>query len=332
MKISSGQYERILKFLDGDMTVEEMNAFAKELAANPEMQSQIDFEQSVRDALAVNDTENGKDNNEEENIQNEIAFGIRRQIEKVREQWTALNKEKQPILLEPAKQSKRTNVIPFRNLTAIAVACVVIVAAGVVWFIVNRHTGSLVVNSQRVNSPKQDSQVQVEVNRAADSLNIIKSPGTKPDLASLYKQYFKKDTAPQIKPMLLAEALIDYENNSYKSVQNFDLTNLPTDRGVSSSNINSNQNIKELGHYYKGLAYIETKDDSKAITNLQWVIDSAQNGQLQTKAQWYMALLQLRNSNIRKTMELLAGVSESDISPYNTQAKKLLLALNRNGK
>jgi len=98
MKISSGQYERILKFLDGDMTVEEMNAFAKELAANPEMQSQIDFEQSVRDALAVNDTENGKDNNEEENIQNEIAFGIRRQIEKVREQWTALNKEKQPIL------------------------------------------------------------------------------------------------------------------------------------------------------------------------------------------------------------------------------------------
>ncbi|HEX5151049.1 MAG TPA: hypothetical protein VFW07_06350 [Parafilimonas sp.] len=332
MKISSEQYERILKFLDGDMTVEEMNEFEKELAVNPEMRSQIDFEESVRDTLGAAYAENDKENSEEKNIQKKVDSGIREQIERMREQWRELNKRKPPIPSEPAKQSKRTNIIPFGSLTAIAAACVLIAAAGLVWFIINRNTGSPVINSQKINSSKQDSQAQNEINRASDSLNLIKSPGTQPDLTSLYKQYFKKDAAPEIKPMLLAEALNDYENNDYKLLQNLDLSSLPTDRSASSSNINSRQNIKELGYYYKGLAFMETKHDLKAIENLQWVIDSAQNEPLQIKAQWYMALIQLKNHNVDKTISLLAIISGTHISPYNTMAKQLLPELKQDVK
>lgn len=53
MEINSDQYERIQKFLDADMTSEEMDAFEKELEASPAMRSQLDFEQSVRDHLAM---------------------------------------------------------------------------------------------------------------------------------------------------------------------------------------------------------------------------------------------------------------------------------------
>lgn len=52
MAITTEQYEKITRFLDADMDLAEMEAFEKELAANPEMRRQLDFEQSVRNEFA----------------------------------------------------------------------------------------------------------------------------------------------------------------------------------------------------------------------------------------------------------------------------------------
>jgi hypothetical protein len=56
MSISAEQYERIIKFLDAAMSVNDMEAFEKELADNIEMRQQLDFEQSVRDSFAFTTT------------------------------------------------------------------------------------------------------------------------------------------------------------------------------------------------------------------------------------------------------------------------------------
>ena len=94
---------------------------------------------------------------------------------------------------------------------------------------------------------------------------------------------------------------------------------------VLQNDINSKQNILQLGHYYKGLAYIETNDNKQAIENLQWVIDSAQSPQLKIKAQWYLALIYLKENNTKKALPLLSSLSKnSNAVQYHKQANEIL--------
>lgn len=52
MALTTDQYQQLMRFLDADMSVEEMAAFEKELDAHPEMRAQLDLEHSVRTSLA----------------------------------------------------------------------------------------------------------------------------------------------------------------------------------------------------------------------------------------------------------------------------------------
>ncbi|HVW62720.1 MAG TPA: hypothetical protein VHC48_21865, partial [Puia sp.] len=54
MGITTEQYEKIIRFLDAGMGPAEMDAFEKEMAANPEMRDQLEFEQSIRDEFSSN--------------------------------------------------------------------------------------------------------------------------------------------------------------------------------------------------------------------------------------------------------------------------------------
>lgn len=51
MALSTEQYQRLMRFLDADMTAEEIKAFDKELDAAPELREQLYFEQSVRESF-----------------------------------------------------------------------------------------------------------------------------------------------------------------------------------------------------------------------------------------------------------------------------------------
>ena len=51
MPLTAEQYSRLMRFLDGAMNLEEMDEFEKELAENPKMREQLDFEQSIRNSL-----------------------------------------------------------------------------------------------------------------------------------------------------------------------------------------------------------------------------------------------------------------------------------------
>ncbi|MGH2562974.1 MAG: tetratricopeptide repeat protein, partial [Ginsengibacter sp.] len=80
----------------------------------------------------------------------------------------------------------------------------------------------------------------------------------------------------------------------------------------------------------KSLSYIETNDNKQAIQNLRWVIDSAQSRQLKIKAQWYLALLYLKENNTEKALPLLSSLSKNSIElQYRKHADEILKALNQ---
>ena len=125
-----------------------------------------------------------------------------------------------------------------------------------------------------------------------DSIKNINPEIQKINVSALAKKYYAKDTASPVMPDLLAMVPADYKKGDY-AFREINLNKQPLTRG-SSNDINSKQSILQLGHYYKGLSYIETNDNREAIENLQWVIDSALSRQLKIKAQWYMALIYLK--------------------------------------
>src|SRR5690606_17612903 len=119
-----------------------------------------------------------------------------------------------------------------------------------------------------------------------------KDSGGVVDLDLLFKQYFKKDDLPANYPLFLAEAFTDYESGNYKTLQQLNLNDLPQTRGTDESG--SKAIILQLGHYYKGLAFLQTNNTKEAIHHLNWVLNNRPANALRAKAQWYVALVYLK--------------------------------------
>jgi hypothetical protein len=160
-----------------------------------------------------------------------------------------------------------------------------------------------------------------------DSIKNINSEIGKFNGSASFKKYYAKDMSNQPMPELLAMVPSNYQKGNYSYSETINLANVLNTRG-SSADINSKQNILQLGHYYKGLSYIETNDDKKAFENLQWVIDSAQSPQLKIKAQWYLALIYLKQNNTTRAMPLLSSLSKnSNEVQYKKHAAEILETL-----
>jgi len=155
------------------------------------------------------------------------------------------------------------------------------------------------------------------------------SPKSKIDYTEIFNSMYRKDQVPALQPEVLEGSLADYKKSLYDSIQNIDLLSLPKRklRG-GPEEVNSTQNIMAIGHYYKGQAYIETHDDDKAKLNLKWVTDSAFDQALIGKAQWYLALIYVKEKNKPQAIVLLKAVKRnSDATTYNKKAEELLRVL-----
>lgn len=115
---------------------------------------------------------------------------------------------------------------------------------------------------------------------------LLPDKGQQDLYARLYTDNFVKDAIPQSPPQMLSQALAGYEQNDYSRLQQYDLQNLPNIKGVNSQK----QQTLELGYYYKGISYMITNEDQKAIPCFRWVIDSASGEDVKRKAKWYLAL------------------------------------------
>jgi tetratricopeptide (TPR) repeat protein len=259
MGITTEQYEKIIRFLDAEMEVAEMEAFEKELAANPEMRHQLDFEQSLRDDFALQNLTS---------LPGTMASGKVREMRK----WLAIG-----------------------SAAAIIIALVLFTAP---WKKPGPAPG--IANQKNIDTAmeKRDQPQTVITAPVKDSSKII-------DLASLFKKYFKKDTVPEAYPIFLAEALIDYESGNYATLQKLNLNDLPQVRGAGD---NDRESILQLGHYYKGISYLETGNTEKAIAHFDWVLKNKPDKALQVKATWFLALAYLKENNREKAAALCRSI------------------------
>ena len=227
MSLTTEQYKKIIRFLDAGMDAAEMDAFEKELAANPEMRAQLDFEQSLRDDFALRNITNlPATESANETVAGRTVPGKIRGMQK----WFAI----------------------------VAAVITAIMLVAIFWQ--KPETKRDVANKNNMDTAEQTTKPAplVVATQPKDSSAAI-------DLALLFKQYFKKDALPENYPLFLAEALTDYESGNYTTLQQLDLSNLPQTRSINESD--SKENILLLGHYYKGQAFLQTGNTKQAIIN-----------------------------------------------------------------
>ncbi len=337
MQITLEQYERIQSYLDSIMTPQEENNFLAELNRSPSLKESFDFEKELRQNLtSIQDKKNlfEKDSNYYETEKSvEDANSIRSLIEKAGNEWEEENRKSmditRPIINSKPGQHK-TKILNMRSWIGIAAAaCIILAVAGLVWFMPESSNPHSIAKTNDTSSAKKNTNTNITKTISGDSLKNINSETKKFNGNASFKKYYAKDMSNPEMPDLLAMVPANYQKGNYSYNESLDLGNVPNTRGASND-INSKQNILQLGHYYKGLAYIETNDGKKSIENFRWVVDSAQSPQLKIKAQWYLALIYLKENNTKSALPLLSSLSKnSDRVQYHKQATELLEALNR---
>ena len=302
MEITLEQYDNIQLYLDGKMEPAQANVLLQELNTNAVLKDAFEFERSLRSNLeSIAETrEMLALNRQHQDQTNDLTAAgdpanrafIRDIIRQAAEEW----KEGRPPIAAPGSAAPTSSatppakVVPFRRWTAIAVAASLLIAvAGIVLFQHNGHHTA--------------------------------------DPAELFATFFKKDTIPDEKYPMLAQAFTEYRNNNYKTLQNYDLENMPTLKGVDDQR---QKKILELGYYYRGISFLATDEPARAMPDLQWVIDHAQREDLVWKAQWYDALALIKSSHIPAAIVLLRSVSSNPKAEgYNRQATDLLHQLSK---
>lgn len=285
MDITTEQYERIIRFLDGDMNAVEMDEFEIELSSNPAMRHQLDFEQSLRNDFALNSI-------------------------------TSLTAEipAEAGISVPSKPTRITSLAKW--FSAAAAIIIIILLVTVFWQKTDQKEDIAHTN-------KIDTVQSVSIPPGAIITEQAKDTSKSIDLVKLFRQYFKKDTLPEEYPIFLAEAFTDYESGNYKTLQQLNLNNLPETRGVDKPG--SKQSILQLGHYYKGLAFLQTNNTKDAIINLNWVLSSQPEKILRDKAQWYLALAYLEEKNPEKVAEFCKNIVDSSSSNLLVRNAKTIL-------
>lgn len=334
MELTFQQYENIQEYLDGRMSLEKRRAFEKQLEIDALLKEHLNFEIELREgleSLSENETELLSGSHDLPDYESKFddpayirslvknagkEFDQEKKDEKNNNNNLSLNAYGLVNSIDDASGTYGSGTISFSYYTGLAVAAsFIILVIGAIWLLTPAPSSTGIAHNNNDTA-----------NIKRNTPDILKpDEPDKEALASLFKKFFIKDKAPAEKPEYLAAALDDYERGKYKSIQNHDLINIPGYRG---SYLNSKQNVLELGHYYKAIAFMETNNVAEAKKNLQWIIDHAQHRQLVTKSQWYLALAYLQDLNPAKATVLLKIIAENAAAtPYNGQAEKLLNAL-----
>ena len=317
MQITLEQYERIQNYLDGTMTSQEENNFLVDLETDSSLKESFDFEKELRQNLSsIQDKKDliEKDSDYFETDRNAKDYNlIKSLIEKAGNEWEEEHKKSQDVNVFVVDNKPRPHKARIFNMQSwigiAAAACVVLAVAGLVLLWPKSSTPPVAKTIDTLSAKKNANNNLTNIT-PKDSLKNIYPETKKFDGKASFKKYYAKDLSNPPMPELLAMVSSNYQKGNYSYSERLDLRNVPNTRGASND-INSKQNILQFGHYYKGLSYIETDEDKKAFENLQWVIDSAQSPQLKIKAQWYLALIYLKENNTEKALSLLSSLSKN---------------------
>ena len=296
MSITAAQYERISRFLNAAMDTEAMEAFEAELLAYPAMRQQLDFELMVRDGLALKKTS-----------------VIQPSIAPVTDTPTAAGTTQNT----PGKKSRLR-----RLWIGTGIAASIVLAVSV--FLLFKQPAKK--NTALTNTPAKDTAAATTVapatiTRAADSSKANNG-------AALFAKFYTKDKIPDSYPVFLADALTRYEAGDYKAMQQLNLADIPATRGSNAAE--EKEQVLQLGHYYKGICWLQTGSTEKAIPHFNWVIKNSSAHALSAKAAWCLALAYVKNNETEKAVETIKSIIAKNPNNAITQKAKALLAALQN--
>src|SRR6185312_5607283 len=256
MQITLEQYERIQSYLDGTMTPQEENNFLAELKTDTLLKESFDFEKELRQNLAsIQDKKNlfEKDSNYFETDKSAgDADSIRNLIEKAGNEWEDENRQLPgltELVIDNKPRPHKARILNMPSWVGIAAAaCVVVAVAGLMLFWPVSSTPP-VAKTIDTSSAKKSANNGLTNIAPKDSIKNINSEIKKFDGSASFKKYYAKDMSNQPMPELLAMVSSNYQKGNYSYSETINLENVPNTRS-SSADMNSKQNILQLGHYY----------------------------------------------------------------------------------
>ncbi len=323
MKISPEKFERLLRFLDAEMDPEEISAFEGEVRTDPDLKAQLDFQLNLSGSFSEN-------NADEASVHIEDTKALKSILMTAKNKFSEAADKAQQLLIKIDSNSLRTHYkqVPVVNISRWLAAASIIglaLASSLVYYSgrKNNHDDLAVNNSDSIKK----FQPQVNFNDGDTGQKHEVLFPNKMDYASLANESYQKDKGPEDFPQLLAAEINDYDAGNYKTIQAFDVNHIPKTRGDLDELA-----IKELAYYYKGLSFIETKDNEAARSNLQWVMDSSKDRSLQIKAAWYQAIVALKTSNIQTAALLLNHISTNKTEEIYKQKAIIMIRKIKEGK
>ena len=328
MQLTPEQRDRIEQYAEGRMSSEETKTFLSEVEHDEEMQYALYLELALRDNFEIIDQPDPNESSKQTGSPFDDPLQVKTLVDQVSEEWlrkrklhARVDKTLSPVVSLGNKDRLANYVQLWPSVAAVAI--IIFSVLIVIWKFSNAPTSYIADKKKDSLLIKNDSLK----NKNTDSERVIIKTNPSFDYARLYKDNYRKDQIPEEIPQVMKPALLAYEDGNYSKLEKLDLYNLPKGRGDLDAK-NEPQHIRELGHYYKGIAFIESKNEVKAEANLKWVIDNSKNQNLIGKATWYLALLKIKQRNKGEAVALLeAVVANKAAMKYHPDAQQLLEAV-----
>jgi hypothetical protein len=300
MDLSFEQHKQIERYVSDEMNQKELEDFLEEVSNNVIMQEYLQLELELKEIV----------------VSYELV------------QETTLRKE---FTLSHIKQPKDNNQKTAQFNLALFAACAASLLACVfaIWITAPTTTNpnaspgkpQVVNNSIDIKDTDKGSAIK---EKYYPNTTTIPTPSPT-DYASLFFSFYKKDL-PEEKPLLLTEALNEYEQGEYRRLEQMDIGKLMLRDQEDSA---KQKKLGETGYYYKGLAFMETGNMTKAIANLHLaLLQNTGDMRMRAKANWYIALAHLKKQQPAQAIPLLQSLVKNKFAPHRSKAMSLLQALN----
>jgi len=316
-------YEKIEKYISGEMNSEERAGFEKEMSENGELRSYFSLFQIIETEM--------QDYNEDRDGEAELKSSL----EKLNEKY--FSQSQNPSIAETGPYlQERDSIrrIAIWKKLAVAASIIGIIALSATLFFQREKPGPLATNSTNGSDQSHNSSTDIssgnnlKVNDSdSKTLNDAVHELSKDVLNFLFKRNFNMDAVPEDEESPLSDAFEIINNRDYAgAITAIDDAATFTTRGSQPDSALT----AFYASYYKALCYMETDKISKAIPELMLAVANTYADSLRLKAQWYLSLAYLKAGDLHKTDSLLKIVAANTVKPsYKLKAERLSNELKR---
>lgn len=341
MGLTDDQYGQVSRYVAGEMAAGEKHSFEESINASEGLAAEV---QRCRQIKALFASAHQKLNENLLPDASEKNEEVEAMIAQARADWGREHERKPAIqkntLPHTTKKRTGTSIEMPRQILLIAAIIIGLICIGVWWFLQQPPSQATTANglpneNNPVTGKKSDETTKATPPKKDTSIKSTRLPlpgdttRKTADATALFAAYFTPDAAPADKDPQQKETFDFYTAKNYPAaIEDFEMWKATLEtRGAKKQAVNTAFYV----HYYLALSYLSSgKGTKKAISELRSALQTASNATLKEKAQWYLALANLKSGNATEARTLLQQLQAT--AGYQQKATELLLALNINNK